>query len=79
MFVCVFVCLCVCVFVCVCVWLLFSSYKTCFASLPSGNQVDGLPLVVNTDEGVIWPSVGWYVLVGRDPLIVFNLLCLCQI
>ena len=33
--------------VCVCVWLLFYSYKTCSASRFSGNQVDGLPLVVD--------------------------------
>ena len=42
----------------VCVWSLASSYKTCSASLPSGNQVDGLPLVVKIGEGVIGPSVG---------------------
>ena len=47
----------VCVCVCVCVWSLASSYKTCSTSFPSGNQVGGLPLVVNTGEGVIGPSV----------------------
>ena len=44
--------------VCVCVILLLS-YKTCSTMLLSGNQVDGLPLVVNTGEGVFLPSVGW--------------------
>ena len=29
--------------------------KACSTSLPSGNQVDGLPLVVNTGAGAIWP------------------------
>ena len=41
------VCVCVCVCVFVCVWLLFCSHKTCYTSLPSGNQVDGLLPVVN--------------------------------
>ena len=69
--------------VCVCVVACFFSYNTCSTSLPSGNRVDGLPLVVNcvllesnTGEGVIGSSFGWSM--GRDP-IVFNMLCLCQI
>ena len=33
----------------------------------------------NTGEGVIGPSDGSELCMGRDPLIVFNLLCLCQI
>ena len=28
----------------------FSSYTTCSTSLPTGNQVDGLPLVVSIDS-----------------------------
>ena len=32
----------------VCLWVLFSSHNTCSTSLPSGNQVGGLLLVVNT-------------------------------
>ena len=55
--VCVFVCFCVCV--CVCVWLFFSSYKTCSTSRASCNQVGGLPLVVNTGEGVVGLSGDW--------------------
>ena len=68
-----------------CVWLPFP-HNTCSTSLPSGNQVDGLPLVVNsvllesnTGENVIGPSFGSYLCTGRDPLIGLNFLSLCQI
>ena len=70
----------------VCGVLLFACRNTCFASLPSGNQVNGLPLVGNSvllesnaGEGVIGPSVGSELCMGRDPLILLNFFCLCQI
>ena len=36
-----------------CAWLLFPSCKACSTSLPSGNQVDSLPLVAHRANTVL--------------------------
>ena len=33
----------------------------------------------NINENAVGPSVGWQICIGRDPLIVVKVDCLCQI